>query len=54
MNNTFYLFLLGYPQEGNLNGILKSKVAYSQVLNKYPALSEANPSEALVNKPGMS
>jgi predicted amidohydrolase YtcJ len=34
--------------KGRLNGILKNNVAYSQVLNSYPALSEANPSEALV------
>lgn len=34
---------------GKLNGIIKNNVAYSQVLDKYPALSEVNPTEALVS-----
>ena len=34
--------------KGRLNGILKNNVAYSRILNNYPALIEANPSEALV------
>jgi predicted amidohydrolase YtcJ len=35
-------------KDGKLTGIMKNNVAFFQVLSKYPALSEANPAEALV------
>jgi predicted amidohydrolase YtcJ len=35
-------------EEGKLTGIMKNNVAFLQVLSKYPALTEANPTEALV------
>lgn len=35
-------------ENGKLNGIMKNNVAFLQVLGKYPALAEADPSEALL------
>jgi predicted amidohydrolase YtcJ len=35
-------------EEGKLNGVMKNNVAFLQVLSKYPALSEANPTETLL------
>ena len=35
-------------KDGKLNGIIKNNIAYSQILNKYPAFSQVNPSEALI------
>lgn len=35
-------------KDGKLNGIMKNNVAFLQILSKYPALSKANPTEALV------
>jgi predicted amidohydrolase YtcJ len=35
-------------KQGKLNGIMKNNIAYSQVLNTYPALRQANPTEALI------
>jgi predicted amidohydrolase YtcJ len=34
--------------DGKLNGVMKNNIAYSQVLNTYPALRQANPTEALI------
>jgi predicted amidohydrolase YtcJ len=35
-------------KDGKLNGMMKNSVAFLQVLNKYPALAEAKPTEALI------
>jgi len=35
-------------KDGKLTGVMKNNVAFLQILSKYPALSEANPVEALV------
>ena len=35
-------------KDGKLNGVMKNNVAFLQILSKYPALSKANPIEALV------
>jgi predicted amidohydrolase YtcJ len=35
-------------KDDKLTGVIKNNVAYMQILNKYPSLSEANPTEALV------
>lgn len=34
--------------DGNLTGVMKNNVAFLRILNKYPALAEANPTEALI------
>ena len=36
-------------KDGKFTGVIKNNVAFLQILGKYPALSEANPTEALVN-----
>lgn len=35
-------------KDGKLTGIMKNNVAFIQILNKYPALTEINPTEALI------
>lgn len=35
-------------EDGKLNGIMKNNVAFLQILNKYPALAQVNPTEALI------
>jgi len=35
-------------KDGKLNGIMKNNIAFLQVLSKYPALSQANPGEAVI------
>jgi predicted amidohydrolase YtcJ len=35
-------------QDGKLTGVIKNNVAFLQILSKYPALSEADPAEALI------
>lgn len=35
-------------ENGKLNGIMKNSIAFLQVLGKYPALAEADPSDALL------
>lgn len=35
-------------KDGKLTGIIKNNVAYLQILNKYPALSQVNPTDALI------
>ena len=35
-------------KDGNLTGVMKNNVAFLKILSKYPAMSEANPTETLV------
>jgi len=35
-------------KDGKLTGVMKNNVAFLQILSKYPALSEANPTQALL------
>jgi predicted amidohydrolase YtcJ len=35
-------------KDGKLNGIMKNNVAFLKILSKYPALAQANPTEAVV------
>ena len=35
-------------KDGELTGVIKNNVAFLQILSKYPALTQANPTEALI------
>lgn len=35
-------------ENGKLNGVMKNNVAFLQILSKYPALTQANPTESLI------